>query len=636
MNIGLAYQNYIPYVDICVIALFFIYTWLLESTYTMKKQNLWLFRVANVSLLVVAITRLLYHKMLESITLQEVTMIYVLRDISYILLAFTFMCFCIYVSNLVDVEKKEKRRLVFVGVCVWIVYAIWEILTPLTKLGFYIDDNCVVHENLWFNGFNVAYAIYVFMLLSFFVHNRHKFISSMYKCIFRVMILCLFIAIAEFYFDTVSYLTITFSLPIMTVLFLFHNNSYDPDTGTLNDNAFGLYISDLKNKDFTLLCFQLEDMKQQTLTEFSSKLFHFSEQHFKDAYIFRFGNDRLIMVYERAKNLKAVFAMPKMMDKFYELYEKYRMDYKIITIHSSPELKSGDDYLALNEFLERKVKMNTAYECDHNDVVAYLNANYIVAELHDIVQKNDLNDERVLVYCQPVYNAMTKSFTTAEALMRLDLENIGIVYPDVFIPLAEKYDYIHFLSMIILNKTCKEIHRLLDEGFAVDRISVNFAMSELRDANFCDEVKKIVEDNDIPFDKIALELTESMNEAEFSHVQGVMKVLHEVGMKFYLDDFGTGYSNFERIMKLPIDIIKFDRSLTLVAVNDEGSRDMVVGFTDIFRKANYKILFEGVEDEADEKQCIDMSALYLQGYKYSRPIPIDELERFLEKEPMSA
>ena len=358
--------------------------------------------------------------------------------------------------------------------------------------------------------------------------------------------------------------------------------------------------------------------------------------YFKDAYIFRFGNDRLIMVYERAKNLKAVFAMPKMMDKFYELYEKYRMDYKIITIHSSPELKSGDDYLALNEFLERKVKMNTAYECDHNDVVAYLNANYIVAELHDIVQKNDLNDERVLVYCQPVYNAMTKSFTTAEALMRLDLENIGIVYPDVFIPLAEKYDYIHFLSMIILNKTCKEVHRLLDEGFAVDRISVNFAMSELRDANFCDEVKKIVEDNDIPFDKIALELTESMNEAEFSHVQGVMKVLHEVGMKFYLDDFGTGYSNFERIMKLPIDIIKFDRSLTLVAVNDEGSRDMVVGFTDIFRKANYKILFEGVEDEADEKQCIDMSALYLQGYKYSRPIPIDELERFLEKEPMSA
>lgn len=631
MGLGLTLQNYIPFVDICVVLLSLVYAWLLESTYTMRKLNLYLFRAANLCVLVVALCRVVYHDMLNHLSVNLIPWVCVLRATSYILLAFTFMCFCIYVINLVELSKAQIRCLSIICISLWVIYAVWEVTGGITKLGFYITEDLEVHHSFFVNGFNVIYVIYLVFILIFLARNRRKFISGMYNCLAKIMALCTVIAILEFVFETSSFLTVTFSLPIMAVLFLFHSNSYDPDTGTLDDKAFGFYISDLKNKEFTLLCLKLVDMKQENLEEFSNEFFHFNEEHFNDSCIFRFGTEHLIMVYEKTKNLKAVFVMPLLMDKLYELYEKYQMDYKMITIHSSPEMKTGDDYLALNDFLERKVKMNTSYECDHDDVVAYLNANYIVGQLHDIVQGNNLDDERVLVYCQPVYNTSTNSFTTAEALMRLKLEDTGMIYPDVFIPLAEKYDFIHFLSMVILNKTCKKVRQLIDEGYFVDRISVNFAMSELRDSKFCDEVKKIIESNDIPFDKIALELTESMNEAEFGHVQSVMKTLHEVGMKFYLDDFGTGYSNFERIMKLPIDIIKFDRSLTIVAVNDASSRDMVVGFTDIFKRANYKILFEGVEDETDEKQCIEMSALYLQGYKYSRPIPIDELDGFLQK-----
>lgn len=632
MGIYLSTHNYMPYIDVCVVALSVIYAWLLGSAYNVKRQNLILFRIANCSVLGAAFTKAVYHFLINNINERLVSWIYILRDISYLLLAVTLMCFCVYIGNLVDITAGKKRLMLWTGCVVWLLYGVWECLTPVTKLGFYIDDTLQVHEPDILQGFLVVYGYFIILLLVMLIRHKQKFISSMYNCIIKVVALCVCIMGAQLYFGQTGFTCITFSLPIMAVLFLFHSNSYDPDTGTLNAKSFGLYISDLKNREFTMICIRLEDMKQDSLTDFSNEFFRFNEKYFKDSCIFSFGNDKLIMIYEKAKNLKAVFTMPILMEKFYELYEKFHMDYKIVTIHSSPELKSGDDYLALNDFLERRVKMNTSYECTHDDVVAFLNANYIVQQLHDIVLCNNLDDERVLVFCQPIYNTKTKSFTTAEALMRLKLENTGVVFPDVFIPLAEKFDFIHFLSMVILNKVCKKVKTLMDKGYVIDRISVNFAMSELRDANFCDEVKQIVEANGIPFDKIALELTESMNEAEFGHVQTVMKTLHEVGMKFYLDDFGTGYSNFERIMKLPIDIIKFDRSLTIVAVNDESSRDMVVGFTDIFRRADYKILFEGVEDELDEKQCIEMSALYLQGYKYSRPIPIDELDDFLDKE----
>ena len=110
-----------------------------------------------------------------------------------------------------------------------------------------------------------------------------------------------------------------------------------------------------------------------------------------------------------------------------------------------------------------------------------------------------------------------------------------------------------------------------------------------------------------------------------------MSRLQKHGMRFYLDDFGTGYSNFERIIELPIDIIKFDKSLTILSGRDTNSRDLVGSFSDIFTRANYQVLFEGVETEDDEQRCENMNARYLQGFKYSEPVPMMQLRRFLSK-----
>ena len=118
---------------------------------------------------------------------------------------------------------------------------------------------------------------------------------------------------------------------------------------------------------------------------------------------------------------------------------------------------------------------------------------------------------------------------------------------------------------------------------------------------------------------------------EFNHLKSQIMDLQGLGIKFYLDDFGTGYSNFERIMEIPFDIIKFDRSMLIESVKNDSSKYMVTTFAGMFNDLNYSVLFEGVEDERDENACKNMYAKYLQGYKYSKPIPIDNLRSFLEK-----
>ena len=206
-----------------------------------------------------------------------------------------------------------------------------------------------------------------------------------------------------------------------------------------------------------------------------------------------------------------------------------------------------------------------------------------------------------------------------------------MVFPDQFIPLAEEHGYIHVLTEIILQKTCDEIRHLLSEGYEVKRISVNVSVPELREENFIDDIEKIIKESGIPENKIAIEITESQTESDFLIMKKTIDALKDRGIKFYLDDFGTGYSNMERIMEIPFDIIKFDRSLVLACNSNEKSEKMVGSLANMFSNMDYSVLYEGVENELDEKRCINMSASYLQGYKYSRPIPIIELSRFFTK-----
>jgi EAL domain-containing protein (putative c-di-GMP-specific phosphodiesterase class I) len=265
------------------------------------------------------------------------------------------------------------------------------------------------------------------------------------------------------------------------------------------------------------------------------------------------------------------------------------------------------------------------------DVLKFREAEYILGELVDIFKKKDLDDPRVLVYCQPVYSIKTKKYDTAEALMRLDLPKKGIVFPDKFIPLAEEYGFIHILTEIILKKTCDEIKSLLSEGYDFKRISVNVSALEMRDDGFTDDVSSIIADSGIPDSKIAFEITESQSETDFMALKQKIDEMKGRGIKFYLDDFGTGYSNMERILELPFDIIKFDRSLVIASDSDERSKRMVKSLASMFSDTDYSVLYEGIETEEDEERCIGMSASYLQGYRYSKPIPINELKNYFSK-----
>jgi len=631
MNDILFYENYVATGDIITIALSVVIFCLLRSTYAVRKRNLNVFQWGTFFLLLSANANIIYHQMVLNVTAENVIGVYIARAVSYSALFWTYVCFLAYIRNVVDMRQSYRRVFLFTIHGVAILGTVWEFVSPFLQKGFYIDENLGIHQNYYQDAFRYLYTYFSLSVVILLIAYRKKFVGKMLKCIVSVMLLSFSLMIYQDRFMMTTYICISFVFPILAVLFLYHHNSYEVETGMLDHHAFDAYVQDMYQKKLSMIFLSFPELNHEKLSEMSGRLFHLTDRFLMYSCTFRLRDNKMVMVYQKEKNKNYEQALGALFDNFIKLYEETRVDFRIILMNSINELEYGDDYLALCEYLEKKMPLNTVYACEPVDVESFMRSRKILQELQDIYIKDDLEDKRVKVFCQPVWNTKTRQFTTAEALMRLELPEIGMVYPDQFISMAEKHGYIHVLSKIILNKTCHYIKQLEERGYEIERVSVNFSIQELHTNTFSQDIISIITRNGVPYDKIAVELTESRNEKDFKSVKRIMKELQGLGIKFYLDDFGTGYSNFERIIGLPIDIIKFDRSLTILAGKNDESRFMVGSFSEIFKKADYQILFEGVEDEKDESQCIDMDAMYLQGYKYSKPIPIEQLEEFLVK-----
>ncbi|MCR5789552.1 MAG: EAL domain-containing protein [Lachnospiraceae bacterium] len=492
-------------------------------------------------------------------------------------------------------------------------------------------DNYRATEGL--NLFIVTYVFFVGFIAYLLIRYRARVIRQILKSIFLIFGVCIVVFLVQGFHRQTSYTTFIFLIPIIAILYLMHSNPYDQATGVVNEASFNYLIKRIASSRseyvvMSLLLFGFEHEGSFT-DEMRLAVYQFGAGIAKNAQMFKAMGGHLLFVFPREKNPDYKTVVETLRLQFDRLHSYFHITFKAVFLLTNDSLNAHNEYSSFISFIEERMPMNTYYWVNEEDLSHFEKRRYIISQLEDISRKKDLDDERVLVYCQPVYNVETGRYDTAEALMRLTLKDLGMVNPDQFIPVAEEETLIHSLSRIILNKTCKAIAELQGEGYLINRISINFSMLEVRDDNFCSDMIKIIQDNEISPEKIAIELTESRNLEDFEMVKKKIGELKDYGIKFYLDDFGTGYSNFERIMEIPFDIIKFDRSLVIEASKNEHSAYMVSTFADMFCKLKYHVLYEGVENESDEKRCIKMQAQYLQGFKYSRPIPIGMLRNFL-------
>ena len=621
-------MDYMPVGDITVSGLSISMFILLFQTSVHRSRHFNLTLCMISSILVASYTNIIFHTVINS-GVRVKPLLYSLRLIHYLALSLVLFLYIRYLEDPLWISPDSRKHYNNSTVIMMAGAAVIDISATLTGKGFVIYD-----EGGCKNGFNVFLVLYLLLVGTIFfltIRYRARLLRQIFIGLVGVNLVSLFIMIMQLKSEQSSYTTVTYFFPIIGIVFMFHSNPYDLDTGAVSENYFYSEQDDMieHKKDFTLMSCNMQGFMSQVRTDKELKYQYnmFFRRNMSRGVLYKFSGDRLLL--SLPQNEDTEDNVRSMLSEFEKLYNIFRLDYRIVICRSSKEILTARDYIKLIEYTETSVPNCGTHVIDANDIKLFYSSDYIVNELRDIAATRNLDDPRVIVYCQPVYNLSTRSYDTAEALMRLKLDRTGMVFPDIFIPLAEQNDCIHMMSLIILNKTCQSVKELIAQGYDIQRVSVNFSVIDLRYDSFCSDVKDIISANGIPFSKIAVEITESRSDSDFNVMKQRVIELRELGIKFYLDDFGTGYSNFERIMEIPFDIIKFDRSMLIESGRSETGEFMVCTFAGMFKKLNYSVLFEGVEDEHDEQHCIRMQASYLQGYKYSKPIPINELKTFL-------
>ncbi|MCB1842160.1 MAG: EAL domain-containing protein, partial [Halioglobus sp.] len=248
--------------------------------------------------------------------------------------------------------------------------------------------------------------------------------------------------------------------------------------------------------------------------------------------------------------------------------------------------------------------------------------------LENQLRKAIERDELVLYY-QPQVDTLTGNVVGAEALMRWQHAEHGLVPPFKFIPLAEEMGLIGELGEWGLERACRQMVELQAEGLALPKVAVNVSALQFTPA-FIERVSLVLSQTGLLPRRLELELTEGimMNGAE-STING-LKGLKDLGVKLSIDDFGTGYSSLSYLSRFPLDELKIDRSFVVDLENSENDASLVIAIIAMARSLNLALVAEGVENHEQYRFLRQHGASVIQGYLFSKPVPLEELKPMLK------
>jgi EAL domain-containing protein (putative c-di-GMP-specific phosphodiesterase class I) len=236
------------------------------------------------------------------------------------------------------------------------------------------------------------------------------------------------------------------------------------------------------------------------------------------------------------------------------------------------------------------------------------------------------NREFVLHY-QPKVSLATGGLTGAEALIRWNSPQLGLVPPARFISVLEQTGMIHEVGRWALSEAVREYLRWVAAGLPAVRIAVNVSPLQLRSRDFVAEVARAISVDALACDALELEITESLIMENVEHSVASLRAIRAMGVRIAIDDFGTGFSSLSYLAKLPVDTLKIDRAFVVDMVAGAGGMTLVSVIVNLAHELKLKAVAEGVETEEQLHHLRLMKCDEMQGYLFGEPVTAEIFER---------
>lgn len=266
---------------------------------------------------------------------------------------------------------------------------------------------------------------------------------------------------------------------------------------------------------------------------------------------------------------------------------------------------------------------------------------YIIFRKTRIIRKRkaiseNLRNDKYVMYYQPIINPKTNNIVGLESLLRMKTEE-GILTPNYFLEDIEKSNMVFDISIWIIKKVLADHDKIKTYSFYENNklyISVNVSFIEIEDENFIEELIAISERENFVRDLICLEVVEKFKSKDISKIQKTILTLKEHGFFIAIDDFGVEYSNLDLLNEIDAKIIKLDKYFINDIKTTLLKRKIIEFVSEICKVSDKSIVCEGVENDEQLEiiKNIDYEKIYIQGFFYSKPITIEELEHFTIKQ----
>lgn len=357
---------------------------------------------------------------------------------------------------------------------------------------------------------------------------------------------------------------------------------------------------------------------------------HYLESSAVGACFARIYADRFVAFVSYQDRKTAGEIIRKSLDEFEEICRRKFPSFNIWIKVGAYTMEEGDDIQKAVNLANYAV--DEIEKTSKNDYVFYDDKMYERLLTQKEIEKDmraALENGEFVAYYQPKYNIETKELVGAEALVRWKHSEKGLLPPGVFIPIFERNHFIIQIDFYVFERICAFQQAMRKENRVLFPISSNFSRLHLNQPRFVETLMEIVERYQVSTKYLEIEITETVAEEDFDLLVNTVKSLKEYGFLVSIDDFGSGYSSIQLLYKLPIDVLKLDKTFVDNGGENSLETELVDSIISISHKNGIRIICEGVETLKQEEFVRSHNCIFVQGYLYSKPVPEDEFKKLL-------
>jgi diguanylate cyclase (GGDEF)-like protein len=242
--------------------------------------------------------------------------------------------------------------------------------------------------------------------------------------------------------------------------------------------------------------------------------------------------------------------------------------------------------------------------------------------------RSAIADGQIVLFYQPKAELTTGKIVGVEALARWQHPRLGLIGPSEFVPIAEQTGLIGPLTSHVLEEALSQVSKWAEQGEELS-VAVNLSARSFLDAQLAVEIPRLLEASGVDARRLELEITESMLMLDPARAKATLDRLSAIGLSLSVDDFGTGYSSLANLKRLPVDVIKIDKSFVIDMPHDQSDAAIVRSTIDLAHNLGLRVVAEGVESHEAWRRLADLGCDLAQGFYVSRPLPSDAMTRLL-------